>query len=589
MHLFSSACRTEKDARLEKCIFCPATVHSRLAKSLPGSGIPKIQLQKTMKENKAHHRARLGTLLNNATPAGALAGIFALGFSAQASTDYGPAVWNPLPNYYTSGNGHKFHVVHDMEGYYHSVYSVLKNQGLSVHYATNGKKDSSTDAASGAISQFVRDSHYGIHARCWNTHSTGTEHEGFASNPAWFTEEQYVASAGITAHLSAVFGWAKDRNHVVGHNAKSSSAWVSYASSNLGVDGTCNTHSDPGPYWDWNHYMALVNGAPPPANNLNVYYRGSDAGLKYVYYVGGWGAPQTLDGVIATGSSPTAIYYPSTGVHNVFVRGTDSVLYYKYYSGGWSAWNYIGGSMASNSSPNAIITSSGVPNIYFRGTDGGLKYYYYSGSWSALQSVAGTAMAANSSPVAINTAGGVINVYYRGTDGTLKYVYYSSGWSAPQTITGTAMAANSSPAPIITSDGVLNVYYRGTDGGLKYAYYAGGWGAPQSIAGTAMAADSNPSPVVTSSGVINIHYRGTDGALKYVYYSGGWGPQISVGGAIAAGSSPSAIVAAGGVLNVYYRGTDDALHYFYYSGGWSGVQTVTPAGAMTDSPFPIKY
>jgi hypothetical protein len=209
-----------------------------------------------MKTNETHpYRAGCG-----AVPA-ITSGFLALGaMAAQASTDYGPAAWNPLPNYYTSGSGHKFHVVHDMEGYYHSVYTVLKNQGLSVHYATNGKKDSSTDANSGAISQFVRDAHYGIHARCWNTHSTGTEHEGFASNPAWFTEEQYVASAGITAHLSAVFGWAKDRNHVVGHNAKSSSAWVSYASSSLGVDGTCNTHSDPGPYWDWTHYMALVNG-----------------------------------------------------------------------------------------------------------------------------------------------------------------------------------------------------------------------------------------------------------------------------------------------------------------------------------------
>src|SRR6266699_495372 len=28
------------------------------------------------------------------------------------------------------------------------------------------------------------------------------------------------------------------------------------------IDPTCNTHTDPGQYWDWTHFMALLNGAP---------------------------------------------------------------------------------------------------------------------------------------------------------------------------------------------------------------------------------------------------------------------------------------------------------------------------------------
>ncbi|MGI8966564.1 MAG: N-acetylmuramoyl-L-alanine amidase, partial [Limisphaerales bacterium] len=187
--------------------------------------------------------------------------------SIQASTDYGPAIWNPLPNYYTSGNGHKFHVVHDIEGYYASLYSVLKGNGTSVHYGVNGKKDNSTDAPEGEIMQYVRDAQYGIHARCWNTHSTGTEHEGFSSNPAWYTDAMYNASAGITRNLAAKFGWAKDRNHIIAHGQKTVSGWPAYASANLGIDPYCNTHSDPGPYWDWTKYMNLVNGGTitPPA------------------------------------------------------------------------------------------------------------------------------------------------------------------------------------------------------------------------------------------------------------------------------------------------------------------------------------
>jgi hypothetical protein len=53
----------------------------------------------------------------------ATAGSLACASVAFGSTDYGPAIWHPTcnANYYTTGNGHKFHVVHDMEGFYGSV------------------------------------------------------------------------------------------------------------------------------------------------------------------------------------------------------------------------------------------------------------------------------------------------------------------------------------------------------------------------------------------------------------------------------------------------------------------------------------
>jgi len=216
------------------------------------------------------------------------------GAAANASTDYAPAIWRPLcvANYYTSGYGHKFHVCHSMEGYYAytcSWFASCNPPSSSVHYATNGKKDATSDPAAGEITQLgVRDAQYGWHARCWNQHSTGIEHEGFVGNPAWFTDVQYTVSASLTKHLSAKFGWAKDRNHIVGHNAKSSSAWVSYANANLGISATCNTHSDPGQYWDWTKYMALVNdtGATKTARNVEN---------TAATYVGSW----------ATGSSAT--------------------------------------------------------------------------------------------------------------------------------------------------------------------------------------------------------------------------------------------------------------------------------------------
>ena len=56
--------------------------------------------------------------------------------AAWASPDYGPAVWRPCcsggcTKWYTSGYGHRFVVIHDMEGYYLSSISYLNRCGVS--------------------------------------------------------------------------------------------------------------------------------------------------------------------------------------------------------------------------------------------------------------------------------------------------------------------------------------------------------------------------------------------------------------------------------------------------------------------------
>ncbi|PGH46646.1 N-acetylmuramoyl-L-alanine amidase, partial [Streptomyces sp. Ru87] len=53
----------------------------------------------------------------------------------------------------------------------------------------------------------------------------------------------YRSSAALTKHLCDTHGIPKDRQHIVGHSE---------------VPG--NDHTDPGANWDWDHYMALVNG-----------------------------------------------------------------------------------------------------------------------------------------------------------------------------------------------------------------------------------------------------------------------------------------------------------------------------------------
>jgi N-acetyl-anhydromuramyl-L-alanine amidase AmpD len=183
-----------------------------------------------------------------------------------ASTDYGPAIYRPMSGctkWYTSGNGHHFCTIHDMEGYYASTIGYLNrcDINVSIHFEVNGKQDTSTDMPAGEISQSVRTAYYAWHAVCWNTWMWGTEHEGFASNPAWYTEAMYQASSGLQRHLMSQTTHPMDRNHIVGHGEKSNAGWVNWMAANYpSIDATCNSHTDPGPYWDWAHFMALVAG-----------------------------------------------------------------------------------------------------------------------------------------------------------------------------------------------------------------------------------------------------------------------------------------------------------------------------------------
>ena len=186
------------------------------------------------------------------------------GLEAKAQPDYAPAHWVPVQcsKYYTSGFGRSFLVIHDMEGYYLTSISYLNRCDLdtngnynvesSVHYLVNGVKNGSdedghnendtSDAAAGDITQSVRESRYAWHARCLNKYSFGTEHEGFVSSPVWYTEAMYIASAGLQRHLADTYAVPKDRNHIIGHSE---------------VPGA--DHTDPGPLWDWDGYLELVN------------------------------------------------------------------------------------------------------------------------------------------------------------------------------------------------------------------------------------------------------------------------------------------------------------------------------------------
>jgi hypothetical protein len=138
-------------------------------------------------------------------------------------------------------------VIHDTEGYWDTAMKLVQDPTyLAWHYTVR--------SADGHVAQHVLTRNVGWHAGNWYVNSTsiGIEHEGFLVDPGtWYTEAMYRSSARLVRYLAHRYGIPLDRQHILGHdNVPGPTA--SY------IKGM---HTDPGPYWDWGHYMELV-GAP---------------------------------------------------------------------------------------------------------------------------------------------------------------------------------------------------------------------------------------------------------------------------------------------------------------------------------------
>lgn len=138
-------------------------------------------------------------------------------------------------------------VIHDTESSYESAINIFQTPGGgSAHYVMR--------SSDGAVTQMVPTKDLAFHAGNYsaNMHSIGIEHEGYAAHGGtWYTEAQYEATAELVKYLAARYGIPLDRQHILGHDnvAGPSTALVS------------GMHWDPGPAWDWEHFMGLL-GAP---------------------------------------------------------------------------------------------------------------------------------------------------------------------------------------------------------------------------------------------------------------------------------------------------------------------------------------
>jgi hypothetical protein len=116
--------------------------------------------------------------------------------------------------------------------------------------------------ADGSVTQMVQNKNIAWHAgnKYVNDHSIGIEHEGYALDyGTWYTEQEYQSSAALVSYLAQRFGIPLDREHVIGHDDVPGPLGSYYE----------GMHWDPGPWWNWSHYLTLL-GASPDGDGMPV-------------------------------------------------------------------------------------------------------------------------------------------------------------------------------------------------------------------------------------------------------------------------------------------------------------------------------
>ena len=147
-------------------------------------------------------------------------------------------------------------IVHDTEGSYDAAISTFQNPAsyVSANYVIR--------SSDGAVTEMVRPQDVSWAAADWyvNMHAINIENEGFAAQGStWYTGAMYRSLATLVRYVAARYGISLDREHILGHEDVPGP--TDY--------GTSAQHWDPGPFWNWNHFMALVHGVSDSAEQAS--------------------------------------------------------------------------------------------------------------------------------------------------------------------------------------------------------------------------------------------------------------------------------------------------------------------------------
>ena len=185
------------------------------------------------------------------------------------SPDYPPAIWDPAPecNWEPRTKEVSAVVIHYTEGSYAGCISWFKNcdAEVSAHYVIR--------SADGQITQMVLEKDKAWHARTANGYTIGIEHEAYGNIWSFFTEEMYQSSANLVRSICSRYDTIEGRR-THDRDTLDNGFCVNNGLYNLGGEGACvqikghqhypdQSHTDPGPYWDWNYYYKLINEGTP--------------------------------------------------------------------------------------------------------------------------------------------------------------------------------------------------------------------------------------------------------------------------------------------------------------------------------------
>jgi N-acetyl-anhydromuramyl-L-alanine amidase AmpD len=190
------------------------------------------------------------------------------------NSDYPGAIWNPAGTCnYSSRNGREISAVtiHYTQGTYAGSISWFQNctyNGVgaqaSAHYVIR--------SIDGQITQMVREADKAWHVGNCNPYTIGIEHEAYGNIASYFTPAMYQSSALLTRNIC-------DRNNIPPprmfyRDTLDDGTVLNSGLHSLGGETACTkirghqhfpnqSHTDPGPYWNWNLYFKLVNHDTP--------------------------------------------------------------------------------------------------------------------------------------------------------------------------------------------------------------------------------------------------------------------------------------------------------------------------------------
>lgn len=189
--------------------------------------------------------------------------------SLAKETDYPNAIWNPAAecNYEPRTKEVSAVVIHYTEGSYAGCISWFQNcdAQVSAHYVIR--------SYDGQVTQMVREKDKAWHARSANGYTIGVEHEAYGDIISFFTPEMYASSAdlmrNICSRYEAINGYRTFCTDTLDNGTALDSGLH-----NLGGEGACiqirghqhypdQSHTDPGPFWNWNYYYKLINDGTP--------------------------------------------------------------------------------------------------------------------------------------------------------------------------------------------------------------------------------------------------------------------------------------------------------------------------------------